>query len=78
VENLSHTGIRFPDCPTRSESLYILRYPGPQLRKISLWHLIFIAFVWECKVWYVDRISPCVQMLYVSQQLQNISTGWKF
>jgi len=29
AENLVHTGIRSPDLPTRSESLYRPRYPGP-------------------------------------------------
>jgi len=28
AENLSRTGIRFPDRPARSESLYRLRYPA--------------------------------------------------
>jgi hypothetical protein len=28
AENLAPTGIRFPDRPARSESLYRLRYPG--------------------------------------------------
>ena len=30
AENLAYTGIRSPDRPTRSESLYRLSYPGPQ------------------------------------------------
>jgi hypothetical protein len=29
AENLTPTGIRSPDHPVRSESLYRLRYPGP-------------------------------------------------
>jgi len=29
AENLASTGIRSPDRPVRSESLYRLRYPGP-------------------------------------------------
>ena len=29
AENLAPTGIRSPDLPTRSESLYQLSYPGP-------------------------------------------------
>ena len=29
AENLAPTGIRSPDLPARSESLYRLRYPGP-------------------------------------------------
>ena len=31
AENLAPTGIRSPDRPSRSESLYRLSYPGPQL-----------------------------------------------
>jgi hypothetical protein len=30
AENLAPTGIRSPDRPARSESLYRLSYPGPQ------------------------------------------------
>jgi hypothetical protein len=30
AENLASTGIRSPDRPARSESLYRLRYPGPR------------------------------------------------
>jgi hypothetical protein len=30
MENLTPAGIRFPDRPPRSESLYRLSYPGPQ------------------------------------------------
>ena len=30
AENLAPTGIRSPDRPARSESLYPLSYPGPQ------------------------------------------------
>jgi len=29
AENLAPTGIRFPNRPARSKSLYWLRYPGP-------------------------------------------------
>jgi len=29
AENIASTGIRSPDRPARSESLYRLRYPGP-------------------------------------------------
>jgi hypothetical protein len=31
AENLAPTGIRSPDRPTRSESLYRLGYPGPRV-----------------------------------------------
>jgi hypothetical protein len=33
------TGIRSPDCPARSESLYPLRYPGPRLHLIRNYNL---------------------------------------
>ena len=37
VENLAPTGIRSPDRPVRSESLYRLRYPGrPEYINTSL------------------------------------------
>ena len=31
AENLAPTGIRYPDRPARSESLYRLSYPGPRI-----------------------------------------------
>ena len=31
AENLASTGIRSPDLPARSESLYRLSYPGPYI-----------------------------------------------
>jgi hypothetical protein len=33
--NLAPMGIRSPDRPARSESLYRLRYPGPRQSKVS-------------------------------------------
>jgi len=35
AENLVPTGIRSPDCPARSKSLYRLRYPGPYPHSIT-------------------------------------------
>jgi hypothetical protein len=34
AENLAPTGIRSPDRPARSESLYRLRYPGPRYLEV--------------------------------------------
>jgi hypothetical protein len=34
AENLTPNGIRSPDRPARSESLYRLRYPGPYVHEI--------------------------------------------
>jgi hypothetical protein len=41
AENLAPTGIRSPDRPARSESLYRLSYPGPM--RISVIKLSFIS-----------------------------------
>ena len=40
AENLASTGIRSPDRPSRSESLYRLRYPGPCVCVTNLEFLI--------------------------------------
>ena len=39
AENLAHTGIRFPDCPARSQSLYRLRYPAQELHYKAVYKL---------------------------------------
>ena len=36
-ENLTSNGIRSPDCPVHSESLYRLRYPDPQQQQQQQW-----------------------------------------
>ena len=36
AENLAPTGIRFPDSPARSQSLYRLSYRGPEIFKTEL------------------------------------------
>jgi hypothetical protein len=38
-ENLVPTGIRSPDRPARSQSLYRLSYPGPNCQNILIEHL---------------------------------------
>jgi hypothetical protein len=45
TENLVPTGIRSPDRLTRSESLYRLRYPGPQGREILRFAAVFVGEV---------------------------------
>jgi hypothetical protein len=55
AENLAPpTGIRSPDLPARSESLYRLSYPGPHL--LCVLHIILVRtslvsplFYWLCK-----------------------------
>jgi hypothetical protein len=40
AENFAATGIRFPDLPFRSESLYRLSYPGPHFHKPLVSNLV--------------------------------------
>ena len=40
-ENLAPTGIRFPDRPARSQSLYRLRYPSDGYANVQLYYLCF-------------------------------------
>jgi hypothetical protein len=47
AENLAPTGIRSPDRPTRSESLYRLSYPGPQT---NTYQVILNRFALEYEV----------------------------
>jgi hypothetical protein len=53
AENLAPTGIRSPNRPARTESLYRLRYPGPQILctnfNLFINTPILIHFRW-CKV----------------------------
>jgi hypothetical protein len=52
AENLAPNGIRSPDSPARSGSLYRLRYPGPYLNAIRIRNFSvvfgtpFTEFVW--------------------------------
>jgi hypothetical protein len=45
AENLASTGIRSPDCPASSESLYQLSYPGIKLAVAVLKLLVVILVV---------------------------------
>jgi hypothetical protein len=47
AENLAPTGIRSPDRPGRSESVYRLHYPGPQSK-----HPSFFKLKKNCKISY--------------------------
>jgi hypothetical protein len=41
AENLAPTGIRSPDRPTRSESIYRLSYPGPRHVIVSVYNYAY-------------------------------------
>jgi hypothetical protein len=45
AENLATTGIRSPDRPARSESLYLLSHPGPPVR---MGHKIVYVCIYVC------------------------------
>jgi hypothetical protein len=44
AENLAHTGIRSPDRPALSESLYRLSYPGPFVTNTDLGESAVVSF----------------------------------
>jgi hypothetical protein len=44
AENLAPTGIRSPDRPARSESLYRLRYPGPLMFSYSDFYICDVNY----------------------------------
>jgi hypothetical protein len=53
-ENLVHTGIRSPDRPARSESLYRLSYPGPPSKYNYIYILTYRMF---------HNVHDCTQVL---------------
>ena len=65
AENLAHTGIRSPDRPARSESLYRLSYPGPFGHKgVSILNFLPIppretitVFYKICNFYYTHKIN---------------------
>jgi hypothetical protein len=53
VENFASTGIRSPDRPARSESLYRLSYPGPHfIRTSSIYSDYPIRRMLSCSSFY--------------------------
>ena len=49
AENLAPTGIRSPDHPARSQSLYRLRYPAHQIKiNISVLRLFLLIDYYSC------------------------------
>jgi hypothetical protein len=52
AENLASTGIRTPDRPARSKSLWRLRYVGPLVE----------VFIWNS---YVSRSDECARSYFV-------------
>jgi len=65
AENLAPTGIRSPDCPAHSQSLYRLRYPAHILRvgssyipvsigvEVITWSLIQCMSQWDVMCYYL-------------------------
>jgi hypothetical protein len=56
AENLASTGIQTPDCPSRSESLYRLSYPGPW-RGGRVTHILKLDTRWKwdwTTIWPLD------------------------
>jgi len=53
TENLSFTGIRSPDRPARSESLYLLRFPG------SYSIVLYIKVYYNTRILYNCKCCMC-------------------
>ena len=71
AENLAHIGIRSPDLPARSESLFRLRHPGPRYYYYYYYYYyLFITFM-QCIYNYipetnhVSRVYSVVAILYL-------------
>jgi hypothetical protein len=67
MKNLANTGIRSPDLPARSESIYRLSYPGPRLpsvEKVGVVHCcVFhqrLSFSCQCPRQKEKSVNPAV------------------
>jgi hypothetical protein len=77
VENLAPTGIRSPDRPTRSESLYRLRYLGPfktngKVKVIGIWiaGAVNMAGV-DTQTWWEGRAKLCKCLIKMIKQFTS-------
>jgi hypothetical protein len=64
AEDLAPTGIRSPDRPARSESLYQIRSPGPKIRKLQE-ELMTSALRYVGPLFYL-RIVGCLLHLFTN------------
>ena len=58
-ENLAYTGIRSPDCPARSQSLYRLRYPAHELTKGTCYFICGVFRENYIVTYPVNNLLPC-------------------
>ena len=81
AENLAPKGIRYPDCPVGSESLYQLSYPDPKLLSRAQWYSLFhcnqkaVSYK-KLKLWYIFKSNNMhdlrlSQYSGVQRRLQN-------
>jgi hypothetical protein len=75
VENLASTGIRSPDCPARSQSLYRLSYPGPRGTTYEK-KKTFKSYFTDCTT-YLQRffLQICVLNTYVRKYVCTTPCG---
>jgi hypothetical protein len=90
AENLSHTGIRCPDRPARSQSLYRLRYPAHRTSPLNsckfatacllrLWETV-VCLLWVlCVVWslcdeLITRSEESYRLWYI--EVCDLKTSW--
>jgi hypothetical protein len=74
AENLVPTGIRSPELPARSKSLYRLRYPGPLIRVVRIKAFYYVISLVECQnILTVFIFSAChvFQRLYSKPRCAN-------
>jgi hypothetical protein len=63
------TGIRSPDFPTRSESLYGLSYPGSELCVVIFFFCIYLTFAITC-------VITAVVFMREAGRAQAVSAHW--
>ena len=80
AENLATTGIRYPDRPARSESLYRIRYPPPYTHTRARTHahthtlqrLWFYNISQHYMVHYLRHLDHCIRVWLLLQAISII------
>ena len=77
AENLAPTGIRSPDRPSRSESLYRPSYPGPHSLTYSLTYLLtYLLTPWSRALLEKLTVSQLVKIFPALYGTQRFITGF--
>jgi hypothetical protein len=77
AENLAPTGIRFPDSPARSQSLYQLRYLGPHNVIYQCWYpKMHTKKLQSCIIFGQPTYSLCAVQLLLSSSSSSSSISY--